>query len=325
MLSLPLNTVTPALLSSATGGNGCAPGALVMIATPPSASFAGGAARDVERDLAERIGVAHRDVSLHAERARARDDLLDLEHAEHVRVVQVDVDVDAVPLRDAEHHVELRLDVAVDHRRVEPADQVAAVRDRGIEQLRGAGTGDHAVLRKRDELDVEDAAVFLAHRHDGLERRHADRRVDIDVAAHVRGAARDAQLDLRAGAVLHRRRRRHVLLLELDALAHVEAVGARTVRLPVVADEARVEMDVPLDETRNDQRARQVDFLRGGRRLGGIGLDGRDPPVRHRDGGERAIRQLRAFEQRIDLHQVQPVCFKPAGPAARCGRTSSHG
>ncbi len=68
---------------------------------------------DIPGDVAERTGVAHGDVARHAECVRAGGDLHELEDTKKAPVVQMDVDVDAPPLGDAECYVELAFDIAV--------------------------------------------------------------------------------------------------------------------------------------------------------------------------------------------------------------------
>jgi hypothetical protein len=77
---------------------------------------------------------------------------------------------------------------------------------------------------------------------------------------------------------------------------HVKAVGAGFVRNPLVAVEAGVEMDVPLDETWDQKRAGKDDGLGGGRARAGL-VDCRDAAVRDEDVVERAIGQLGVREQ----------------------------
>ena len=185
--------------------------------------------------------MAHCDMALHAERACARRDLLDLEGAQRAHVMQMDVDIDAMLPGDAEHDVEMLFDVPVETRGIETADEVGAEPDGLVQQLRRARARQDATLGKGDELDVDQAFVFLAHAQDRLERFQPDRAVHHDMAAHLRAAVGDAEIELIARSHIHRRSLGHVLGLEGDALMHVEPVGARLVRPPGVAIEAGVD------------------------------------------------------------------------------------
>jgi hypothetical protein len=65
-------------------------------------------------DLTEAEAVADRDLAPEAQRTGAGADFVDVEKAHLARFVQVDVEPDAVSLRDREDAVELALWVAVD-------------------------------------------------------------------------------------------------------------------------------------------------------------------------------------------------------------------
>lgn len=71
-------------------------------------------------------------------------------------VVEVDVQADAVPVGDAEDQVELVVGGVVEADRVDATDHVDQPRTGGLlQQLRGAGLADDAVLRERHDLHVE--------------------------------------------------------------------------------------------------------------------------------------------------------------------------
>ena len=121
----------------------------------------------------------------HAERARPRGDLFDLEDAERSVIVQMDIDADATFVRDAEDDIEMLFDIAIEARGIEAADEIGAHGDRFIEQVRRAGALQDAALRKRDELDIDDIAIGLAHRKDLFQRSEPDGAVHRDMAAHL--------------------------------------------------------------------------------------------------------------------------------------------
>ncbi len=106
--------------------------------------------------------MTHRHAPLQARGDGPGRDLAQLEAAEQAEIMQVDVDAGAAPLGDGEDGVEMPVNVAVDPGRVEAADQIGAVGDRGIEQLGRARRGEDAALGKRHQLDVDQRAVALA-------------------------------------------------------------------------------------------------------------------------------------------------------------------
>ena len=136
----------------------------------------------------------------------------------------------------------------------------------GVEKVGGTGAAQDAALRKRNQLNVDQVAILLAHRGDRLQRFEADAGVDHDVAAHPRRAIGDAQLELVAGALVHGCRSRHVAVLDFDALADVEAGSVGDVGPPCVAIEAGVEMDMAFDEAGNHELPAKIDNLGTGLR-----------------------------------------------------------
>ena len=124
-------------------------------------------------------------------------------------------------LGEAEHDVELALDVAVEAGRVQPADQVGAGVERRGDEIGRALLGRHAALREGDELNVDPVAIGLAHPQHGLEIGEADVVVDVDVAAHARRAIGDQRADECGGACFDRQRDAMALdALSGDAFAH---------------------------------------------------------------------------------------------------------
>lgn len=97
------------------------------------------------------------------------------------------------------------LDIAIETCGIEPADQIGTEPDGLVEQLWRAWACQNAALGKGDELNIDQAAIFIAHAQDCLQRLEADRAVDHDVAAHLRGAVADAEIELVARPHVHRR------------------------------------------------------------------------------------------------------------------------
>ena len=133
-------------------------------------------------------GVADGDLALHSERRGAVADQLERERAELARFVEVDVDADLVALGEPEHDVEVFHRVSVEPARIEPADQVGAGEDRGIEQLGRAPVADDPRLRKRHDLQMATGGVRLASGEHALEPLELGVGVDLRVTAHDGGA-----------------------------------------------------------------------------------------------------------------------------------------
>jgi hypothetical protein len=83
----------------------------------------------------------NRDLAAQAQRAGAGTDLLDIEQPHLARLVQVDVEPDAMVRGDREDAVELALRIAIDLQGVDAADEIGALAHRRIEQVEDAGAG----------------------------------------------------------------------------------------------------------------------------------------------------------------------------------------
>ena len=101
-----------ASISRFTGGIGTGPGPLVMIATPAPASASAVRPNSASSTMpsAKAWLTATRP---QPHRRRPRGDLAQLEAAERAQIMKMDVDADAVPLRDGEDHIEMSFDVVV--------------------------------------------------------------------------------------------------------------------------------------------------------------------------------------------------------------------
>ena len=201
--------------------------------------------------------MADRHAAGQAERRGAVGDHLDRQRTHLAAVVQVDVDAAAVARRDREDAVELRLRVAVDADRVEPADRFGAFAHGELEQLERAGADRHAALREGDQLDRDRVAVALAHRLQAVQVGEAQLGADVDVAAHVRGAAGEQAAHQPRALQLGREGEpaQHAALV-LDA---IEQRRPRAVRLPRRAPQRLVEVRVRVDEAGQDQAAARID------------------------------------------------------------------
>ena len=79
--------------------------------------------------------MAHRDPAIQAGRLGAVRDRRQLGDAALAAVVQMDVDADAAALGDGEDRIEMAVEVAVDADGIEPAQEVGAFGDGGVQQL----------------------------------------------------------------------------------------------------------------------------------------------------------------------------------------------
>ena len=114
-------------------------------------------------------------------------------------------------------------------------------------------------MREGHELNVDPVPVGLAHPQHGFEIGEADVVVDVDVAARPRRAVGDQGSDERRGARLDRQRDAMAFdSLRGDPLAHAVSLEmGQTRRAPM----RLVEMDVAVDERRQEERALKIDAL----------------------------------------------------------------
>ena len=129
--------------------------------------------------------MADRHLAAETERLGAGTDLLDIEEAHLARLVQVNVEPDAVPRRDREDAVELPLRVAVNLQRIDATDQIGAVADGRIEQVEDARTAHHAALRERHDLHRYPIAIALACGKHAFQLGKAAFEVDVDMGAQM--------------------------------------------------------------------------------------------------------------------------------------------
>jgi len=75
--------------------------------------------------MPETIGVTDRDLPLHPQCASPLGDAFDFEATELAPVMEVDINGDAVLIRDTKDNIQMALDITIKPGRVEPADYVA--------------------------------------------------------------------------------------------------------------------------------------------------------------------------------------------------------
>ena len=236
----------------------------------------GGAGRDVGRDGTQCKGVADRHLALQAGRFGALGDRPHLGDAAVAAVMQMDVDADTVLAGNAEDRVEMAVLVAVDADGIEPAHQVGTLGDRCVQQFGGARRAAHAALREGHDLDRDEVAEAFAHLQDLVEIAQPELIVDVDMGAHVQGAARHHLAhQIGAGFGFGQRARRADLAFRLDAVGHLVARGL--VRHPGQAEQGLVEMNMSVDQRRQDESTAEVDRILAGRR-GRDREEGGDPP-----------------------------------------------
>lgn len=127
--------------------------------------------------------------------------------------MEVDVDAQAVPVGDPEDQVELGVERLVEADRVDAAHDVDATgAGRLLQELRGAGRPQDAVLRESDDLHVDRVPQRLARGADTLDTGKAESGGDIDMGPHRPGAPGDRVRHQALGAVLEGRGLRAVQL-----------------------------------------------------------------------------------------------------------------
>ena len=129
-------------------------------------------------------------LALHSEGDRAFDDQLHRECAHLAGFMQMDIHATPELFGQAEHRIDVALRVAVDRARVQPAHRLGAKPQRLFQQFHRAGPHQHAALRERDEVDIDNVGQRLPRRHHALDAGHAALRVHVHVAADERAAMR---------------------------------------------------------------------------------------------------------------------------------------
>src|SRR5215813_11103596 len=110
--------------------------------------------------------------------------------------VKVNVEVEARGNREDLRDMAVRVGVGIGT----AANQIGAVLAGCDQQLFSAGIIDQAFLRKDADLEVDRPGVVLLKTLDGVEARHGNARVDLDMRTHARRALDDRLLEGSAGA-----------------------------------------------------------------------------------------------------------------------------
>src|SRR5690348_2642199 len=191
---------------------------------------------------------------------RARGDGEQLDDPAFAAIMQVDIEADASLLGDAEDRTEVTIEVAIDTYGIEAAQKIGAFGDGSIEEVGRAGRAQDPALREGDDLDRDEIAETLANLQDLVEIAQPELVVDIDMAAHVqRAAGQHLAHEIGAGLRFRNSASRTDLALRLDAIGHL--IARCLVGYPRQAEQGLVEMDVTVDQWRQDQRAIEIEVL----------------------------------------------------------------
>jgi len=125
------------------------------------------------------------------------------------------------------------------------------------------------------------------------------------VAAHVGRSLRDAKLDQTSGSHGNRLRLGKRLLFEFNPFADVEARSARSMGLPLVADEAFVEVNVPIDQSRQNKATVEIKCFSRRQRTGRIGRDRSDAAILDGNIYDASIGQSCISKQGVDFSQLK--------------------
>ena len=171
-----------------------------------------------------------------------------------------------------------------------PPIEVGAGAERRRHEVGRALLRRHAALREGHELNVDPVPIGLAHAQHGFQIGEADVVVDVDVAAHARRAVGDQRSDERRGARLDRQR--DAMAFDAfggDPLAHAASLDMGQ---PRRAPMRLVEMDVAVNERRQEKRALKIDALAGSISASGR-MHRRNDAVGDFDIGETALGKTR--------------------------------
>lgn len=211
-----------------------------------------------EAGHAERVTDA--DLALEGQRPGPVDDRVHRGQAGDGLVVEVDVDAHAVPVGDPEDQVELGVERLVEADRVDAAHDVDATgAGRLLQELRGAGRPQDAVLRERDDLHVDRVPQRLTRGADTLDTGKAESGRDIDMGPHGPGAPGDRVRHQPLGAVLEGRGLRAVQLRVRGGEFGDPRRGFA--RHPGLAPRGLVRVDVRVHQGRQRDPAAAVDDL----------------------------------------------------------------
>ena len=172
----------------------------------------------------------------------------------------MDIDRNAIALRETEHDVEMPLRIAIDRGWVEPAHNLRAELKCLLHQFDGAGPNEHPALRKGDELDIDDIPIALPRFENALDACDADFRVHVHMGPDMRRAEGGGEHGLSGGLtgrVDPEHPPLHPLVLDL-----VDETRADLVAIPAHAEERLVHMRMGFDETGDQNGAAAVQGLR---------------------------------------------------------------
>ena len=169
--------------------------------------------------------------------------------------VEVQIDIDIERNSEIEQLFQLRHRIGV-HVGA-PADQIAAIAQRRIEKLFGAGIVGQSLLRKHADRKIDGPGVIAFERLDRLEAAQSDARVDLDMRPHPRGAVQNRALE-HAGAAGIDILDGKVALHGCDGANGL--VDAAMVMSAAAEQAGLVEVDVAIDKTGQHESAVDIDL-----------------------------------------------------------------
>lgn len=173
--------------------------------------------------------------------------------------VQMNVDLHAAPVGNPEDNVELAVSSTIKGCRVDTTHHLDSILNRRIENIGRSGAGDDAGLGKSNQFDIDDITPLFSCLHDGVQVGQAGCGIDVDVTAHGDCTEGYGLLNQCAGAFGNGGRLGQLSFLDGQA---VPEVMSGLMRLPAIANEALVEVDMTVDETGDHQAILQIDDLR---------------------------------------------------------------
>ena len=262
--------------------------------------------------------MADRHPPRHAQGPRARGDARELLGTLFAGLMQVDVDLRAMAIGNAEHCVQLTIGVAIEGARIDAAHHLRAFPHGSLQPLHRAGTGHHPRLRKGNQFDIDQITPALAGAHDRMQMGELGGGVDIHMAAHRHGAPPRRQTQQRVGTFQYRRSGGQLTLFQCQPLAQRRG---RLVRMPAPAHETLVQVDMAIDQSRQYQLATQIDGLDAGTGRPLV-RQGGNAPLAHHNVQRRALRVHCVQENTLVHRGLQSDAALPAASCKSCNPTS---
>ena len=175
----------------------------------------------------------------------------------------MDVDAAAVTLGEGEDDIQVTVAVTIDPDGIEPADEIRAHPQGRVQVARDRRAAQDPALREGDDLDLQAVGPARPQVEDLGEMVEPRDVVDVDMGSQARRAAAEQAFKQRLGALLGERDPRgpaERLLVRDDRADR----ACRRVRAPRETEQALVEVDVAIGQTRQHQGAAEIDRTGGG-------------------------------------------------------------